>query len=432
MNPTLIETVVAWEAFDSRGNPTVACTVVLSGGAEGTATVPSGASTGHREVHEARDGGQRYGGKGVLRAIEAIRREIAPKVKGFDAMLQRALDTLLTELDGTADLDRLGGNALLGVSLAACIAAAHASRTPLYQQIAGDRKPTLPLPMVNILSGGMHAADSIDIQDVLVIPLGAPTFADAVEWAWRVRRAAAEVATEAGFNVGLVADEGGLGLPLGSNRAAFDLVVESIERAGFQPLDDVALAVDVAANQLRSGAGYQLHSEGRRFSPADFVDEIVGWCDDYPIVSIEDPLAEDDLEGWTEFSRRQRNRIQVVGDDLFVTSAERLRRMAPKGIANAVLVKANQVGTLSGALEATECAQSLGYAAITSGRSGDTEDSWLADVAVGSASGQIKVGSFARSERTAKWNRLLRISMDLEQDAFAGRRALAPILRGKE
>jgi enolase len=426
MSATAIAAIVAWEALDSRGTPTVACEVQLAGGARGSATVPSGASTGAHEARELRDGGQRYAGRGVRRAVASVNETIAAELTGSDAADQEALDAALRELDGTPDLGRLGANAVLAVSLAAALAAAAAEGVPLWRRLGAE--PLLPLPMVNVISGGAHARGAgVDVQDFLVVPVGAGSFAEAIEWAWRVRHATEELAAARGLPASLVADEGGLGLALHSNRAGLELLLAGIERAGLEPGAGAAIAVDVAATQLVSTDGYRLAAENRTVGAAELLDEIEGWCRDFPVVSIEDPLAEDDWDGWAEATRRLGARIQLLGDDLFVTQVERLERGIAAGVANAVLVKPNQCGTLSDALAAVRRARAAGYARVVSARSGDTEDAWLADLAVGWQAGQIKVGSTTRSERTAKWNRLLQIEAELGPAAeYAGRGALAP------
>jgi enolase len=421
----LIESLLAWEALDSRGTPTVGCAVRLEGGAEGEAIVPSGASTGTHEAHERRDGDERYGGRGVRGAVAALRDEVGPLLAGRDPADQAAIDAALRELDGTPDLRRLGANAVLAASVACALAAARARGVPLWRLLAPDDPPLLPLPMVNVISGGAHAGRMIDVQDFLVVPVGASSFAEALEWASRVRSATAEELRRHGHEVSLVADEGGLAAPLPSNRAALDLLVAGIERSGLAPGSDAAIAVDVAATQLLAADGYALASEGRSLQAAELVEEMAAWSDEYPIVSIEDALGEDDGEGWGLVTGRLAGRIQLLGDDLFVTSPERLRAGIRAGIANAVLVKPNQVGTLTGARSVVEIAKEAGYATVLSARSGETEDAWLADLAVGWRTGQIKVGSTMRSERTAKWNRLLRIEAERPDAVFAGRAALA-------
>ena len=446
MNRARIASVRAWEALDSRGRPTVACEVRLAGGARGVATAPSGASTGSHEAHELRDGGERYGWRGVLRAVGNVHREIAPAVAQMEAADQEGLDRVLRQLDGTPDLSRLGANAVLAVSVAAALAAADAEGLPLHRLLAAGAGPLLPLPMVNVISGGAHAGRAVDFQDFLVVPTGAGSFAEAIEWAWRVRAATAELASERGLEASLVADEGGIGPRLPSNRDALELLAAGIERSGLLLGEEAAIAIDAAATRLAVAPGaelepepqpdenedrsrwtYALASEQRTLASSELVEELEAWCERYPIVSIEDPLAEDDWAGWAAATRVLGGRVQLVGDDLFATDVERLRRGIAEGAANAVLVKPNQAGTLSAARACVERARLAGYATIVSARSGDTEDSWLADVAVGWRAGQIKVGSLTRSERTAKWNRLLAIEADLGAEAeFAGGGSLAP------
>ena len=421
----LIQSVLAWEALDSRGTPTVGCAVRLDDGAEGEALVPSGASTGRHEAHERRDGAQRYAGKGVRGAVGAVRDELGPALEGLDASDQAGIDGVLRALDATPDLSRLGANAVLAVSVACATATARSRGLPLWRLLAPEGPPLLPLPMVNVLSGGAHAGRMLDVQDFLVVPVGAGGFGEAIEWAARVRAATAEALRRHGHEVALVADEGGLGAPLPTNRAALDLLLEGIEASGLTPGTDASIAVDVAATQLVAPDGYALAREGRSLRAGELVEELAGWIDDYPIVSIEDALGEDDGEGWGLITHRLVDRIQLVGDDLFATSPERLARGIREGMANAVLVKPNQVGTLTDAHRVVELARGAGYATVLSARSGDTEDAWLADLAVGWRTGQIKVGSTMRSERTAKWNRLLRIEAEHPDAVFAGRAALA-------
>jgi enolase len=423
----VIERVFAWEALDSRGTPTVGCAVRLDDGAEGEALVPSGASTGRHEAHERRDGEERYAGKGVRGAVAAVRDEIGPALEGRDASDQAGIDGVLRALDATPDLRRLGANAVLAASVACATAAARSRGVPLWRLLAPDGPPLLPLPMVNVLSGGAHAGRMLDVQDFLVVPVGAGGLGEAIEWAARVRAATAEALRRHGHEVALVADEGGLGAPLPTNRAALDLLLEGIEASGLSPGTDAAIAVDVAATQLVAPDGYALAREGRSLRAGELVEELAAWIDEYPIVSIEDALGEDDGEGWGLITHRLVDRIQLVGDDLFATSPERLARGIREGIANAVLVKPNQVGTLTDAQRVVELARGAGYATVLSARSGETEDAWLADLAVGWRTGQIKVGSTMRSERTAKWNRLLRIEAEHPDALFAGGAALAPL-----
>jgi enolase len=408
MSARSIERVLAFEALDSRGTPTVACVVALAGGAEACATIPSGASTGRHEAHERRDGGERYRGRGVRDAVAAVNGEIAAALRGRDAADQAVIDAALRDLDGTPALARLGANAILAASVACALAAAEAARTPLWRLLDPAPLPLLPRPMVNVLSGGAHAGRALDIQDVLVVPTAARTFAEAIEHAARVRAGAAAELRERGHATALVADEGGLAAALDSNEEALEIATCGIERAGIE----AALALDVAATQLADGDGYRLAREDRRLDGAGLAREVAGWAARYPLVSIEDPLGEDDWDAWRLVTDLLGARVQLLGDDLFATSSERLAHGMSLGVANAVLVKPNQAGTLSDARAALELAQREGYATVVSARSGDTEDAWLADLAVGWRAGQIKVGSTQRSERTAKWNRLLRIEAE--------------------
>jgi enolase len=426
MTDTSIRSLLSWEALDSRGKPTVGCEVRLDCGATGRATVPSGASTGRHEARELRDGGARYGGQGVRRAVANVTGEIADGVRGLDATDQASLDSALRALDGTPDLRRLGANAVLAVSVASAIAGASARGIALHEAvIAGGAAPLLPLPMVNVISGGAHAGRSLDVQDFLAVPVGAASFGQAIEWAARVRAGAAQELTDRGLPVALVADEGGLGPLLTTNRTALDVLVAGIRRAGLRAGEDVGIAIDVAATQFQRADGrYVLAAEDRVLTAAELVAELADWCAAYPIVSIEDALGEDDWPGWQAATERLAGR-QLLGDDLFVTDPGRLERGISGGVANAVLVKPNQTGTLDTARSVVRRAHAAGYATVLSARSGETEDDWLADLAVGWRTGQIKVGSTTRSERTAKWNRLLRIEAELgEHVEYAGRSAL--------
>jgi enolase len=423
MNGRGIANIIAWEALDSRGTPTVACEVRLEGGATGEAVVPSGASTGTYEAYELRDGGERYGGRGVRQAVRNVVDVLGPLVRGRDVRDQQGLDDALRQEDGTPNLRRLGANAILAVSVAAARAAAAGEGVPLYRWLAASAEPLLPMPMINVLSGGAHAGRAVDMQDFLVVPVGASSFAEAIEWSWRVRRATAQVVVERGLPATLVADEGGLGPPLSSNRMALELLMAGIERSGLAPGIDAAIAVDVAATQFFTTGHYHLAAENLRLDAARLIDELERWCDEFPIVSLEDPLAEDDWQGWANATSRFGTRLQLLGDDLFVTDMQRFERGIASGVANAILVKPNQTGTLSNARAIVERAQAAGYATVVSARSGDSEDPWLADLAVGWRAGQIKVGSLMRSERTAKWNRLLRIEQETGAP-FAGRGAV--------
>jgi enolase len=433
---TRIADLLAWEALDSRGRPTVACRISLDGGAQGEALAPSGASTGAHEAVELRDGGERYEGRGVLSAVANVRGAIREALLGMDAADQAVVDATMRAIDGTPQLSRLGANAVLAVSLACARAAAAARGEPLWRALAWGA-PLLPTPMVNILSGGAHAAHMCDVQDFLAVPVGARSFAEAIEWVARVRAAAASLVAERGGNSHLVADEGGLAMHLADNADGLRLLTDAIERSGLRPRDDVAIALDVAATQLVAGGAYRLAAEGRTLAAAEMVDTVARWCSDWPVISVEDPLAEDDWDGWRLATERL-GHLQLVGDDLFVTSTERLEHGIAAAVANTVLVKVNQNGTLSGSAEVMRRAAQAGYATVVSARSGETEDSVIADLAVAWRSGQIKVGSLTRSERTAKWNRLLAIEAELGDSAvfagvehLGGRRTAQPALRGR-
>ena len=410
--------VDAWQVLDSRGTPTVAARVVLSDSSEGVAAVPSGASTGTHEAVELRDGGLRWGGRGVMSAVGHVRGEIAGAAPGHDAEDLGGLDETLRRLDGTPSLSRLGANAILSVSIAAALALAKAREVPLWRLYT--ERPLIPMPMVNIVSGGAHADRFIDIQDVLVVPVAAGTFPEAIEWACRVREATAAVAKERGIPSSLVADEGGIAGRLATNRDALELVVDGIRAAGLRPAEDVALALDLAATQFQVGIGrYRWECEDRDLTSEELISEVAAWCDEFPIVSLEDLAGEDDWTAWASASA-QLPGVELVGDDLFVTSRERLMMGVDGGIASSVLVKVNQSGTLTSARQVLETAQQHGYATVVSARSGETEDCWLSDLAVGWRSGQIKVGSTNRSERLSKWNRLLQLTHDNPDAEFAG------------
>jgi enolase len=415
-----IADVVAWEALDSRGRPTVGCEVTVRSGATGAVAVPSGASTGSHEALELRDGDPaRYAGAGVRVAVQNAEGPLAAAVLGMDARDWRAVDEVLAAEAGGGRLERLGANAALAVSLACVQAAAADARAPLFRILAEGRAPELPLPMVNILSGGAHAGGAIDLQDLLAIPVGAPTFGDAIRWTGDVRRAAQHIARDRGHSAALVADEGGLGLALGSNEAGLELLLAAIDEAGFRPGVDVAMGIDVAANQLTGPDGYRLESEHRDLSATAMVGQLARWAGSYPLISIEDGLGEDDMAGWQLLTRTLGGSIQLIGDDLFATDAARIESGMLAGIANAALIKPNQAGTLTRAERAFGSAREGGYRTIVSARSGDTEDAWLADVAVAWRAGQIKVGSTMRSERTAKWNRLLWLERVVEDIRLA-------------
>jgi enolase 1/2/3 len=427
---TIIEDVIAREVLDSRGNPTIEVEVYLDGGSVGAAIVPSGASTGAHEAVELRDGDPaRYGGKGVLAAVRNVNETIRPEVVGSDAVDQVSLDRLLIALDGTRNKGSLGANAVLGVSLAVAHAAADAVGLPLYRYLGGAGARVLPVPLVNILNGGKHAEQSTDFQEFMIAPIGAPTFREALRWASETFHALGKLLHERGFAT-TVGDEGGYAPSLASNEEAVTTVLEAIERAGYRPGDQIAIALDPAASEIYSEQGYRLARENRTLSSQELVDFWAGWIERYPIISLEDGLAEDDWEGWRTLQARLGDRVQVMGDDLFVTNTERLARGMREQAANSILIKLNQIGTLTETIEAVEMAQRAGWTTIVSHRSGETEDTTIADVAVAFNTGQIKTGSISRSERIAKYNRLLRIEEELGDAAeFAGRRAFVA-LRG--
>jgi enolase len=400
----------AWEILDSRGRPTVAVEARLSDGSVGQAQVPSGASTGKHEAIELRDGdAARYGGKGVLRAVGHVNGEITAAVMGLDANDQAVLDRKLIALDGTSNKGRLGANAILGVSCAVARAAAASNCVALWQQMCGGRSARLPVPMVNVLSGGHHAAHNIEFQDFLAFPYGLSSFSEALQAAVAVHGAAYELIVEAGYTLTGVADEGGWGPRLGSNEEALALLTRAIERAGYRVGEEVGIAIDVASSHFYDDGVYELKSEGRRLDAAGMIEQLRGWCARFPVASIEDGLAEDDWEHWPELTRTLGNKAQLIGDDLFTTNAGRVRRGIAEHSANAVLVKMNQIGTLTETFEVSDLALGAGWRAVISARSGETEDAFLSDLAVATGAGQIKVGSVTRSERLAKWNRLLEL-----------------------
>ena len=421
---TYIETVDALEVLDSRGNPTISVTVQLIGGASGTAIVPSGASTGVHEAVELRDGDPaRFGGKGVTTAVKNVINLIAPEVIGFDALDQRLLDAALIELDGTPNKGHLGANAILGVSLASARAAAEATGLPLYRYLGGLGAQLIPVPQFNVLNGGAHAQTSVDFQEFMIVPLGLPTFAEALRAGSECFHALRAVLRERGHNTGQ-GDEGGFAPSLRHNEEAVELLLEAIGRAGYRPGTDVALALDPAVAQLYEDGRYNLRGEGRVLEPGELVDLWARWVADYPIVSIEDGMGEDDWEGWQELTARLGSSVQLVGDDLFVTNVARLREGFERGAANSLLVKVNQIGTLSETLDAVALAATHGYSCVISHRSGETEDTTMADLAVAVNAGQIKSGAPSRSERVAKYNRLLRIEQELGSSGrYAGRSA---------
>lgn len=415
----IIEQVAAREILDSRGNPTVEVEVALIDGTIARAAVPSGASTGEHEAVELRDGGSRYGGKGVKKAVEAVLDEIAPAVIGLSADDQRLVDQALVDLDGTPGKSRLGANAILGVSLAVAKAAADSAALPLFRYLGGPNAHILPVPMMNILNGGAHADTGVDVQEFMVAPIGAPDFSEALRWGAEVYHALKAVLKKQGLNTGL-GDEGGFAPDVAGTRAALDLILSAIESAGFKPGADIGLALDVAATEFYTPAtGYAFEKESR--TAAQMGEFYTALLDSYPLVSIEDPLSEDDWQGWVDLTAAIGDRVQIVGDDLFVTNPERLEEGIERGAANALLVKVNQIGTLTETLDAVALAHNSGYRTMMSHRSGETEDTTIADLAVAVGSGQIKTGAPARSERVAKYNQLLRIEEALGDAArYAG------------
>jgi enolase len=416
------------EILDSRGNPTVEAQVRLDSGVTGWAAVPSGASTGTREAIELRDGNpKRYGGKGVRRAVEHVNGEIGQSLRGREVDDQRALDQALIALDGTPTKARLGANAILAVSLACAHAAANAAGVPLYRHLS--RQATLlPVPMMNIINGGAHADNSVDFQEFMILPVGAPSFSEALRYGTEIFHALKKVL--AGRKLATaVGDEGGFAPNLPSNEAAVEVILEAIAQAGYQAGKDIYIGLDVASSEFYKNGQYVLESEGKQFNSAEFVDYLAGWVERYPIISIEDGLAEGDWDGWALLTKRLGKRVQLVGDDLFVTNTAILKEGIERGIANSILIKLNQIGTLSETLDAIAMAQQAGYSAVVSHRSGETEDVTIADLAVATSAGQIKTGSLCRSDRVAKYNRLLRIEDELANQAkFAGRAAFRVLI----
>lgn len=425
---SLIDSVYAHEILDSRGNPTVEVEVTLADGSMGRAAVPSGASTGIHEALELRDGDKsRYGGKGVLKAVENVNTEIQENLLDWDATQQKAIDQLMIDLDGTGNKSRLGANAILGVSLAVAKAAAASVELPLYRYLGGVYAHVLPVPMMNILNGGTHTNwQSTDAQEFMVMPLGAPSFAEGLRWGAEIYQALKSVLKARGYTT-LVGDEGGYAPALKANSEAVEVILEAIEKAGYKAGEQVCIALDPAASELYDEEShlYNLRKEGRKLNGEQMVDFWKNWVRQYPIVSIEDGLAQDDWESWKLLTKEIGEKVQIVGDDLLVTNPERVRRAIKEQACNALLVKVNQIGSLTETIEAVETCQRAGWRAVTSHRSGETEDSTIADIAVALNTGQIKTGAPARSDRVAKYNQLLRIEADLEDDAeYAGWNAL--------
>jgi enolase len=422
---SIIEFVSGREVLDSRGNPTVEVEVLLESGAEGRAMVPSGASTGAFEAVELRDGGDRYGGKGVLGAVAHVNGEIADCLVGEDATEQRRLDQMMIDLDGTDNKGRLGANAILGASLALAKAAAAECGLPLFRYVGGPNAHVLPVPMLNVLNGGAHADNNVDFQEFMFMPVGAASFGEGMRWGVQCYHALKKLLQERGLATGL-GDEGGFAPNLGSNEEAVQFLVGAIEAAGFTPGSDIALALDVASTEFFEGGHYDLAGEGRKLAPAAMAEFLAGLCERYPIVSIEDGVAEEDWDGWKLLTDGVGDRVQLVGDDLFVTNTERLSRGIAGGVANSILVKVNQIGTLTETLDAVGMAHRARYSAVMSHRSGETEDTTIADLAVATNCGQIKTGAPARSDRVAKYNQLLRIEEQLGDAAvYLGAAALS-------
>jgi enolase len=425
-----IEHVAGREVLDSRGNPTVEVEVFLDSGAKGRAMVPSGASTGTFEAVELRDGDERFGGKGVRRAVDHVEDEIADALIGMEALDQRAVDDALIELDGTDNKARLGANAMLGVSLATAKAAADELELPVYRYVGGANAHVLPVPMLNVINGGAHADNNVDLQEFMIVPVGAASFSEGLRWSVETYHALRKVLHDRKLSTA-VGDEGGFAPDLPSNEDALRVLMEAIEQAGYSPGDELALALDVASTEFFADGRYTLASESRTLTADEFADYLIGLCGRYPIVSIEDGMAEEDWDGWASFTAAVGHRVQLVGDDLFVTNVERLQRGIGTGVANSILVKVNQIGTLTETLETVELATSAGYTSVMSHRSGETEDTTIADLAVATNCGQIKTGAPARSDRVAKYNQLLRIEDDLGDAArYRGRAAFAAAGRG--
>lgn len=419
--------VFAREILDSRGNPTVEAEVHLDDFSVGIAGVPSGASTGVHEAHELRDGGDRYQGKGVLEAVKHVNNEIADKIVGFEADDQRVIDQTLIELDGTENKSKLGANAILGVSMAVAKAAAESSNLPLYRYIGGPNAHLLPVPMMNIVNGGAHADSGVDVQEFMIAPIGAETFAEALRLGAEVYHSLKSVVKSKGLSTGL-GDEGGFAPSVGSTKEALDLIVEAIKKAGLEPGKDIALALDVASSEFYKDGKY--HFEGGEHTAEEMVKVYEDLISNYPIVSIEDPLQEDDWEGYTNLTAKIGDRVQIVGDDFFVTNPARLAKGIEEKAANALLVKVNQIGTLTETFDAVDLAHRAGYRTMMSHRSGETEDTTIADLAVALGCGQIKTGAPARSERVAKYNRLLRIELELGTAAIYAGRSAFPRFKG--
>ncbi len=423
--------IIGREIMDSRGNPTVECDVLLESGVMGRAAVPSGASTGSREAIELRDGDAgRYGGKGVLRAVEHINTEISEAVMGLEANEQAFLDRTLIELDGTENKARLGANATLAVSMAVAKAAAEEAGLPLYRYFGGSGTMSMPVPMMNVVNGGAHANNTLDLQEFMIVPVGAPSFSEALRYGAEVFHALKKIIDKGGMSTA-VGDEGGFAPSVASHEAAIQMILQAIDAAGYTAGSQIAIALDCAASEFYRDGAYRLDGEGLVLSPADWINVLETWCDKYPIVSIEDGMAENDWDGWAQLTSALGRKVQLVGDDLFVTNTAILREGIRKGIANSILIKINQIGTLTETFAAIEMAKCAGYTSVVSHRSGETEDATIADIAVGTNAMQIKTGSLSRSDRIAKYNQLLRIEEDLGDIAsYPGRGAYYNLRQG--
>jgi enolase len=424
-----IQDIRGYEILDSRGNPTVAAEVLLDSGARGVAAVPSGASTGKREALELRDGdAKRYGGKGVQKAVAHVSNEICSALKGRNPTDQADIDQTMIELDGTSTKSSLGANAILAVSLATAHAAAADAGQPLYRYLGGDREPLLPVPMMNVINGGAHADNKVDVQEFLILPVGAPSFSEALRYGTEVFHALKRLLHDQGLSTS-VGDEGGFAPNLSSNEEALDILMRAIELAGYRPGKDIYLGVDAASSEFYREGHYRLDAEDKTLSSAQFADFLADWVHKYPVLSIEDGMAEEDWSGWKLLTDRLTKTVQLVGDDVFVTNPEILQRGIDAGVGNSILIKVNQIGTLTETLAAIDLARTAGYTTVISHRSGETEDVTIVDLAVATAAGQIKTGSLSRSDRVAKYNRLLRIEAELGSAArYAGREAF-PVLK---
>ena len=422
---TVIDDIIAREILDSRGNPTIEVEVELMSGARGRAAVPSGASTGAHEAHELRDGGARYGGKGVALAVANVNGEIRDALCGLDGADQRSIDHTLVLLDGTPGKGRLGANAMLGVSLAVAHAAAEHHDLPLFRYVGGANAHVLPVPLMNVLNGGAHADSNVDLQEFMLAPVGAASFSEALRWGTETYHALKKLLQDRGLSTA-VGDEGGFAPNLPNNEEALKLLLQGIEAAGYRPGEDIALALDTASSEFFKAGRYELAGEGRSLTPGEMADYLTDLCNRYPIISVEDGLFEDDWEGWKALTDRVGERVQLVGDDLFVTNVERLQQGIDRGVANSILIKVNQIGTLSETLDTVALAARHSYTSVMSHRSGETEDTTIADLAVATNCGMIKTGAPARSDRVAKYNQLLRIEQQLGEGAvYLGRAAFA-------